>query len=156
MRPPLDREWILAHIPHQGTMCLNDRVDAWDGERLCCTAWSHRSPENPLRSGGRLGALMGVEYAAQAVAIHGALQGAGGSPGMLGSVRGLICECSTLDDIDGPLCIEVTRIGGDAGALLYGFEIHGDGRRLLSGRLTIVLALPAELSSRSISPGVTP
>lgn len=146
MTAPLDRDWILSHIPHQGAMCLNDRVDAWDGDSLCCTAWSHRLPENPLSIDGRLSALAGIEYAAQAVAIHGALQGAGSAPGMLGSVRGLTCDCGELDSVEGPLSIEVTRIGGDAGALLYGFEIHGDGRRLLGGRLTIVLAPSAETS----------
>ncbi|NEV62078.1 hydroxymyristoyl-ACP dehydratase [Thiorhodococcus minor] len=147
MTPPLDRDWILAHIPHQGAMCLNDRVDAWDDESLRCTAWSHRSPEHPLCIDGRLSALVGIEYAAQAVAIHGALQGADRAPGMLGSVRGLTCDCSELDSIEGPLSIEVTRIGGDAGGLLYGFEIQGERRRLLGGRLTIVLASSAKPSA---------
>ena len=33
-------------------------------------------PDNPLRSHGRLGAASGIEYAAQAMALHGALAGA--------------------------------------------------------------------------------
>ncbi|MGA2366137.1 MAG: 3-hydroxylacyl-ACP dehydratase, partial [Steroidobacteraceae bacterium] len=28
MRP--DRAWIVAHIPHQGRMCLLDQVLSWD------------------------------------------------------------------------------------------------------------------------------
>jgi len=139
---PIDRNWILAHIPHQGPMCLNDSVEHWDAERLCCTALSHRDPQNPLRAHGRLSALIGVEYAAQAVAIHGALLGGSAAPGMLGSVRSLVCECAWLDDLPGLLRVEVARLGGDAAALLYRFQIHASGRRLLSGRLSIILGTP--------------
>ncbi|MBK1723364.1 3-hydroxylacyl-ACP dehydratase [Thiocystis violacea] len=148
MTQTLDRDWILARIPHQGVMCLNDAVESWDRDSLTCTAWSHRSVENPLRLEDRLSALMGIEYAAQAVAIHGALQGSGAAPGMLGSVRGLTCDCDRLDSVAGPLQVRVHRLGGDASALLYDFELHGDGRRLMSGRLTIVLAIPCQATGR--------
>ncbi len=140
MNARLDHAWILDHIPHQGRMCLNEAVTQWDAERLRCTALSHRDPDHPLRSGGRLGALTGIEYAAQAVAIHGALLGGDAAPGRLGSVRGLVCECARLDTVAGPLRVEVERLSGDAAALLYRFEIAGGGRRLLSGRLSIILA----------------
>ena len=139
MNPPLDRAWILGHIPHQGGMCLNDAVEHWDSDHLCCTALSHRDRHNPLRAQGRLSALSGVEYAAQAVAIHGALLGGGAAPGMLGSVRDLVCNCAWLDEVPDPLCIEVERLGGDAQALLYRFQIDGSGLQLLSGRLSIIL-----------------
>ena len=69
----LDRAWIAAHIPHQGSMCLLDAVREWSGEAITCTASSHTDPANPLRADGRLGAANGIEYAAQAMAIHGAL-----------------------------------------------------------------------------------
>ena len=36
-------------------------------------ASSHRAADNPLRAHGRLGAACGIEYAAQAMAVHGAL-----------------------------------------------------------------------------------
>ncbi|MDD4881794.1 MAG: 3-hydroxylacyl-ACP dehydratase, partial [Gallionellaceae bacterium] len=63
---PLDRDWLLGHIPHQGSMCLLERIDAWDSQHIRCTASSHRAPDNPLRGHGRLGAACGIEYAAQA------------------------------------------------------------------------------------------
>ena len=69
----LDRAWIASHIPHQGSMCLLDYVEAWDRERIRCRASSHRAADNPLRAYGRLGAACGIEYAAQAMAVHGAL-----------------------------------------------------------------------------------
>lgn len=135
----LDRAWILGKIPHKDGMCLNDRVESWNMDRLCCLSYSHLDPDNPLRTAGRLSALIGVEYAAQAVAIHGALLGASSEPGLLGSVRNLVCECAWLDDVPGPLQVDVEKFSGDGSGLLYGFRISGSGRRLLSGRLSIIL-----------------
>ncbi len=70
---PLDHAWIAAHIPHQGSMCLLDAVLRWDTQHVACSATSHGDPSNPLRQFGRLGAACGIEYAAQAMAVHGAL-----------------------------------------------------------------------------------
>lgn len=69
----LDRRWIESHIPHQGTMCLLDEVLTWDAARIRCRSSTHRAATNPLRAHGRLGAVCGIEYAAQAMAVHGAL-----------------------------------------------------------------------------------
>ena len=54
-------------------MCLLDAVLDWDDARITCRATSHADPANPLRADGRLGAANGIEYAAQAMAVHGAL-----------------------------------------------------------------------------------
>jgi len=54
-------------------MCLLERVSAWDTHQIRCEANSHRASDNPLRAHGRLGAACGIEYAAQAMAMHGAL-----------------------------------------------------------------------------------
>ena len=142
-RAGLDRAWIAAHIPHQGSMCLLDRVDTWDAQRLQGTATSHRDPANPLRAGGRLGALAGIEYAAQAVAIHGALlagDAAAPAPGYLGSARSVDCRVARLDDVDDALVIDVERLSADARTLLYAFTLSAGGRVLIDGRLAVVLA----------------
>lgn len=70
---PLDRNWIEQHIPHKGRMCLLDAVVSWDATRIRCRSASHRAPDHPLRAHGRLGIACGIEYAAQAMAVHGAL-----------------------------------------------------------------------------------
>src|SRR5262250_1492609 len=70
---PLDHAWIEQHIPHKGRMCLLDEVLSWDAARIRCRSGSHRAADNPLRAHGRLGAACGIEYAAQAMAVHGAL-----------------------------------------------------------------------------------
>ncbi len=69
----LDHAGIAARIPHQGAMCLLDAVVDWSETAISCRAVSHADPANPLRADGRLGAAAGIEYAAQAMAVHGAL-----------------------------------------------------------------------------------
>ena len=69
-----DRGWIEAHIPHQGRMCLLDEVRAWDQAGVECASRTHRAPDHPLRAHGRLGSACLLEYAAQAMAVHGALR----------------------------------------------------------------------------------
>jgi predicted hotdog family 3-hydroxylacyl-ACP dehydratase len=138
----LDRDWIAAHIPHQGAMCLLDAVTSWDGDNLRGIASSHRSGDNPLRAHGRLGAACGIEYAAQAMAIHGALtapQGAASRGGYLASVRTTTLHVDRLDDIPGDLTIEVRRFGGDDNTVLYDFLVHANGRALVEGRASAVL-----------------
>ena len=126
-------------------MCLLDRVLEWDPARIRCAATSHRDPENPLRAHGRLGAAAGIEYAAQAMAVHGALCAgeAAAAPavhGMLASVRAVSIEVERLDDIDDELIVAAERLSGDARAIVYAFEISAGARILLSGRATVMLA----------------
>ena len=65
-------DWIAARVPHQGRMCLLDSVLQASENGLLCAADSHRDPGNPLRQQGRLGTACGIEYAGQAMALHGA------------------------------------------------------------------------------------
>lgn len=139
---PLDRDWLLAHIPHQGSMCLLDQIDTWDSEHIRCTASSHRAPDNPLRAHGRLGAACGIEYAAQAMAAHGGLLAAADSTprsGYLASVRGVELHVARLDDIAADLSVAAERLSGDDNLVLYGFSVAAGERLLLSGRAIVVL-----------------
>ena len=72
----LNRAWIEAHIPHQGRMCLLDEVLRWGPDRISCLSCGHRAADHPLRAHDRLGAACGIELAAQAMAVHGALSAA--------------------------------------------------------------------------------
>ena len=138
----LDRAWIESHIPHQGRMCLLDEVLSWDAARIRCRATSHRSSDNPLRAHGRLGAACGVEYAAQAMAVHGAIMaqtaGAATRGGLLTSVRNLVLLVHRLDDLETDLIASAERLAGDEGSTLYEFTVSSAGRELLSGRISIV------------------
>jgi predicted hotdog family 3-hydroxylacyl-ACP dehydratase len=153
MRPlQADRAWIAAHIPHQGSMCLLDGVLEHDAGFVRCIASSHRSPGNPLRSHGRLAAVCAIEYAAQAMAVHGALQDSAGgkpSPGYLASVRNAALHVGRLDDIGADLIVDATRLTGDSATLLYEFALRADGRLLAEGRAAIVLNAGAPTPDRS-------
>lgn len=139
---PLDRAGIAARIPHAGAMCLLDAVLDWSPETIRCRATGHRDADNPLRADGRLGVACGVEYAAQAMAVHGALLApAGGKPrqGYLASVRGVDFFAARLDDVAGDLDVEAERISGDGDNVLYRFAVRGDGHLLLAGRAAVIL-----------------
>jgi predicted hotdog family 3-hydroxylacyl-ACP dehydratase len=140
---PLGRSWIEAHLPHQGRMCLIDSVLEWSAERIRCASDGHRALDHPLRTHGRLGSACGIEIAAQAMALHGALLAAqgGGRPGagLLASVRGLRLHVARLDDVQAQLICDAVRMAGDAGTALYEFELHAGVSPLLSGRATVVL-----------------
>lgn len=139
----LDHAWIARHIPHQGSMCLLDCVEVWDQQRIQCRASSHRVADNPLRAYGRLGATCGIEYAAQAMAVHGALLAPPGSAsaraGYLVSVRGTQLHVPRLDDIVADLLVEATSITRSDNNILYQFSISAAGHLLLDGRAAVVL-----------------
>jgi predicted hotdog family 3-hydroxylacyl-ACP dehydratase len=69
----IEKSEIRCLIPHAGTMCLLDGVEAWDMRSIVCVSSTHRSVANPLRRDGRLSALHAFEYGAQAAAVHGGL-----------------------------------------------------------------------------------
>ena len=137
----LDHEWIAAHIPHQNGMCLLDEVIEWTAASIRCRSGSHRAGDNPLRAHGRLGAACGIEYAAQAMAVHGALRAADSQvaprPGLLASVRGVTMSVARLDDIQDDIIASATHIHGGAEMVLYEFEVSDGMRVLLAGRATI-------------------
>lgn len=145
----LDRVAIAARIPHQGSMCLLDAVLAWDSGQIHCRASSHRQPDNPLRAAERLGAACGIEYAAQAMAVHGALlapEGAPPRPGYLASVRSVQLAVDRLDDLPQDLDIVAERLSGDEHNILYHFRVEHAGNLLLSGRAAVMLVAQPESS----------
>lgn len=141
VQAPLDRAAIAARIPHQGSMCLLDAVTQWNPQAIHCISNSHLDANNPLRSEGRLGIACGIEYAAQAMAVHGALLASGPPPkrGYLVSVRNVTLAADRLDASAAPLQIEAERLSGDSTTVLYQFHVRSADRLLLSGRAAVVL-----------------
>jgi len=138
----LDRAQIAALIPHSGAMCLLDGVREWDGERIVCISSSHGAPDHPLRVGDGVPVLCGVEYAAQAMAVHGgltALEGRRPRAGYLAALRDVRCGQARLDQVEGEIEIEAARLMGEAATVIYQFHLRSQGRDLLSGRATVVL-----------------
>lgn len=146
LTPPLGRDAIALLVPHAGAMCLLDRALDWDEESIACEADRHRDPANPLRRGGCLPAVCGVEYALQAMALHGAARAGDGEAqqaGYLSSLRDLSLACARLDTVAGPLLIRARALAAEAGGFIYRFEVEGGGRVLLAGQAAVILPRPA-------------
>jgi len=139
---PLGKAEIAELIPHAGRMCLLDEVAAWDPEKIRCIARGHRDAANPLRAGAELPALCGIEYAAQAMAVHGRLCAAvprTPRAGYLASVSDVVCRARRLDDLEGELVIEAERLAGDDAQVLYRFSLSSGENQLLQGKAMVVL-----------------
>jgi predicted hotdog family 3-hydroxylacyl-ACP dehydratase len=130
-------------IPHDGTMCLLDAVEQWDETSILCTSASHRDATNPLRRGNRLEAICGLEYAAQAMAVHVGLLEQGKerrlTVGYLGAVKNLMLRTTRLDDVKGDLTVQATRLVGEVGCFIYAFRVSVERQEFLDGRASIFL-----------------
>ncbi len=141
MSETLERDWLLAHLPHQGRMSLLDRIVSWDATRIVARADNHRDADHPLRRRGRLPITSGIEYGAQAAAAHGALTaGAPSSAGFIASVRGVAFHARRLDDVAQPLDIVAEQLGEGAAGVLYRFEVSAASRMLVEGRIAVAFA----------------
>lgn len=138
----MDKAAIAKLIPHAGAMCLLDEVLQWDPTNIRCLSRTHRDTANPMRVDGGLHALCGIEYAAQAMAVHGGLAGNIGSrprAGYLVSLRDVSCRHARLDNLDGDLVVDAAQIMGDEARVIYQFTLQVGGVEVLSGRATVVL-----------------
>jgi len=122
-------------------MCLLDEVLSSSETSARCRAVSHRRSDNPLRAFGRLGAAAAIEYAAQTMAVHGAIVAEASRSraprGFLASLRNVRMSVERLDDLTEDLITDVRRIGGDASTAMYEFLVLASERELVSGRATI-------------------
>ena len=139
----MNKDEICARIPHAGRMCLLERVQDSNETAIHCLAISHRDADNPLRSRDCLPAVCGIEYAAQAMAVHARLRAAGATAkpaaGMLASVRDLRLAVARLDDVRGDLHIHALRLSGDEAGFIYEFNIKAGDDALMSGRIAVKL-----------------
>ena len=133
-----------AHlIPHAGSMCLLDAVQAWDARSLHATSAGHARADNPLRHANRLHAVHLAEYGAQAMAVHGALLArARGDeqvrPGMLVSLRDVQLFDEYVDRLDGHLDVHAECLYADDGGAQYAFSVEHRGRMLAHGRAAVI------------------
>jgi predicted hotdog family 3-hydroxylacyl-ACP dehydratase len=144
----LSKADIAARIPHSGSMCLLDRVLSWNNETIICEANNHRDQDHPLARDGMLDTMVAIEYAAQAMAVHGALiaentasitQSDGPKMGYLASVRDVMCAIPFLHELITPLRIEATRLMGEETRVLYEFKVSSGEQLCAEGRAAVVL-----------------
>lgn len=138
----IERPEFESLIPHQGAMCLLERVVEWDAERLVAQTGSHRSEDNPLRRGAMLAAVHALEYAAQAMAVHGGLRAAERGEslpgGYLAAGRRIELHVRRLDELPGLLRVEVHEQFQQAGNLIYSFRVTAGDRPVAEGEATVL------------------
>jgi predicted hotdog family 3-hydroxylacyl-ACP dehydratase len=143
MKTLLNAAEIAERVPHGGTMCLLHTLHESSDTHVLCSTTSHHAADNPLRSASGLLSCNAIEYAAQAMALHGALTAASDEPprgGRLASVRGVKVHAPRLDTIDGPLFVHAERLAGDADQAMYQFTLHDQRQQpLAQGRATVLL-----------------
>lgn len=146
----IDKSKIRALIPHSGAMCLIDTVRTWSPQSITCTAAIQSAENNPLRRRGRLGSACGIEYAAQAMALHGALSaGNTGTPraGALASVRETRFHALELQGDQ--LTIVATLLLSEGPRVIYQFVVSSEQQILIEGRAAVVLGPPVKNSPAS-------
>ncbi|MGY3266574.1 phosphotransferase [Lysobacter sp. HA35] len=139
---PDSRDAIARLVPHQGRMCLWQRVVAADERSIRVQAFDHGDAAHPLRHRGRLGAVHLCEYGAQAMAVHGGLRvhamGGAPRPGLLVALRGVVLHRDRIDDLDGSLEGEAeVLMESDTGAQ-YAFVIRHAGDVIAEGRAAVI------------------
>lgn len=141
----LDREKICERIPHAGSMCLLEKMISWDADHIKCSTKSHGAQDNPLKVNDKLTSIAAIEYAGQAMALHGGLVSEATTPGKsprkgyLASLREISVSRDTINDIDGELVIEADLMMGDQDSSLYSFTVSSEGRPVISGRAAVKL-----------------
>jgi len=146
----MKKSQICQLLPHSGTMCLIDEIVSWDKEMLVAKTMSHTELKNPLNNEGSLNSIHGVEYAAQAMALHSALikaeeitQTETETRGYLASVKNTNILQEYLfekqDDDLIPLLIKVFVLMAGSQGFSYQFEVLKDDKVYISGKITIFL-----------------
>jgi len=140
----IDRNELCRLIPHYGNMCLLERVMEWDNKTIICEATSHRDKSNPLCCDGVLSSVVGIEYGAQAMAVHGGLLNANDETVVRTSYLAAACDVKFkvdwLHDIEHPLTIKAERLMVDANGMIYQFSLYALSHMLVQGRLTVMMS----------------
>jgi predicted hotdog family 3-hydroxylacyl-ACP dehydratase len=133
---------IRTLVPHAGNMCLLERIVSVTDVQIVCATYSHRSPTNPLRHAGRLAALHLAEYGAQTMAIHGGWSAAGEATrgGMLVAIRDLKLDVERIDDLDGELFVQASKLMANPDGRIYSFSARAGERELASGRVSVMFS----------------
>jgi predicted hotdog family 3-hydroxylacyl-ACP dehydratase len=115
----------------------------WDATRLHARSATHRQLDNPLRADGMLHAVNLCEYAAQAMAVHGALRerevGRAVRPGFLVALRNVVLHVERVDDLPGRLQVYVECLIALPDSLQYAFRVEHRGVLLAAGRAAVML-----------------
>ena len=82
-----------------------------------------------------------MEYAAQAMAVHGGLirDGARPAAGYLASLRDVVCSVERLDLLAADLLVTAALLIDQSDRVIYEFSLTCDSAPVLSGRAAVVI-----------------
>jgi predicted hotdog family 3-hydroxylacyl-ACP dehydratase len=119
---------VLAIIYNSQVLLSTERLSWWK-----CPA---------LRNATGLPISAGIEYAAQAMAVHGALGAKdSGRPrsGYLAVLSRVEWFRETLDDLPGELAVVAHRLASSESGSNYRFQVFHEGQSLLEGQAVVAL-----------------
>jgi predicted hotdog family 3-hydroxylacyl-ACP dehydratase len=137
------RAQIERLVPHSGAMCLLDAVMAWDSSHIACRS-AAPAAQHPLTREGRVPAIAACEYAAQAVAVHGALLDGvqDARDGMLAKLADVELRMSYFPLGTGDVSVRAELLGRLATGCLYAFDVASHDQAVASGRLIVAFTNP--------------
>lgn len=143
-----NRDSLCALLPHAGDMCLIESVAAYDDASIRCETLTHLRLSNPLRYKDRLNTICGVEYAAQAMALHAALlsePSAAAKIGFLAGLREVVLHLPRLDVAHTILTIRASKLIAEKGRSIYEFTLSLNDQPALSGRAAVIILNDADI-----------
>ena len=135
----LNHNEIMSRLPHSGSMSLLHEVIQADDHSLTALANSHLDIDNPLRLEDKIATVNGIEYAAQAMAVHGSLLSDAPQAGYIASVRNIEIKVPQLPETQAPLMIKVEQLMSNENGFTYQFHISCEQQLLISGKITVFL-----------------
>ena len=119
-------------------MCLLDSVQSWDATTIICRA-AATTAAHPLARARHVSAVVAVEYAAQAAAVHGSLLDDTDSPraGMLAKLIEVELSATGLDEASRSLTIRAELLSRIASGCMNSFEVSDQRACVARGRLLV-------------------
>lgn len=137
----ISQKEISTLIPHGPGMSLIDEIVEWDQQFLAARTMSHTAPDNPLRGSEDLHSVHSIEYAAQCMAVHAALneEVGVGRPMVVGALKNVHLSDVRLSAMSSALIIQVQLVmSGNTGAI-YDFSVQHLDTIVASGRITLLV-----------------
>ncbi|MCU7889748.1 MAG: hypothetical protein KZQ59_17265 [Candidatus Thiodiazotropha sp. (ex Lucinoma aequizonata)] len=140
MSSSLNKQDICGRLPHAGAMCLLGSIVSFDESSIRCVSNSHLNQDNPLRRTEGLSSINGIEYAAQAMALHSSLiqDLAADQTGYMSTLRNIKINQQWLDCHPTELIIDAHLLGSSFSGIIYDFILSTDQSEIISGRATIM------------------
>lgn len=139
---------IVELVPHRPPMLLLDRVLSYDGERVVCETVLEAG--SPFVEQGRVPAVVGIEYMAQAIAAGAGLSArdSGETTARMGFLLGCRDLAIAVDSfqVGDRLTVEARRTWGEKELGSFACQVRRGDEILVEGALTVYQGpLPEEM-----------